>query len=685
MIQKISMRDIAAMSQEAAHNRFHEDTNMYHVEFDDGVLAHNGCEINYMRILLNYWNKLPIQKFMLKKYSLAFKQEFTPNTSIRLCSLMMEDYVNHYQYTDNDIDDNYMGRVLYKDVVNEVYNFYVRHLIKYTAGGTSFDLIRLVKHPRIKAANDKVKKAGLRATPKMISACHDEITDVLENDPALAGNPWVVAFRTSSIKKQQFLMVIGPVGFCTDINSALFPYALVNGFYEGASRVWEMAIESRNASAACLYNDLIMPIAQYGNRRTQFNAQNVRWVVYGQDCGSKRYKSTYIANKKHLQNMKGIWRLINENTHELKPITGSETELIGTTIKHRAVSKCDWNAFRNELCSYCVGQIHRCCVPFKPGDVNYNYVKGRNIGHIAAVNFGGQNSSVVLQRKHMSATSTASEFTLDLGAQAYVNTNDTGEYIGFHDDQRPVDRLKIRLPRKQVARLYDVKDGTGHTIKTSEVTKLEHFVVIDKDMPDGHNETPVIIGSKSRTGHLSQEAIKFIVEKGWEFDKNRDLVVDLEGWQLSTPFCKLPQIELSPPEFIQKIVDFFLGPSVTSKNNEIVMRRLDSYKNIDEAIDVFYHEISDKMTVHYSHISIMILSISVQDKDNGDFRLPYPRDSGRIVSESKLLNNGSGGMQMAYEEQHKILSNPASYVLHRRKSHPMDALLLMSDPPKHVA
>ena len=58
----------------------------------------------------------------------------------------------------------------------------------------------------------------------------------------------------------------------------------------------------------------------------------------------------------------------------------------------------------------------------------------------------------------------------------------------------------------------------------------------------------------------------------------------------------------------------------------------------------------------------------------------YVRDekivSGVVVTETPLLYNSSAGMQMAYELQHKILSDPRSFVLHKRRGHSLDSLLL---------
>lgn len=667
----INIRDIAKMSIQEVIDRFNECDETFNVEFDDGTLRHNGAEIVFTRFILNYWNELPRDFQLVKRYSIAYDRGIDPNTALRLCSRIYQDYVDEYEMTEWDIDDEHMNRVVYRDVINALYNFHVEHLTAYAQGASSLDIIEILNHPPIREANLKIQTQKRDPTAEEISAVHEIISREILTSPELKHNSFVIALRAKTIKMMQMTMVVGPIGYCTDINSSLFPRPLRWGFYEGNSKLWEMAIESRNASIASLYNELIMPESQYANRRYQLFAHPIRWVVR-EDCGSKRYKSTYISDKKKLSRMAGLWRL-DEKTGKLVCIRGDEKELVGQNILHRSITKCEWSASRSEVCAICHGRVYRALMKH-PVDSPAN-IKGRNAGHVSSILLGGSASSVVLSRKHANSTSVAAEFELTIDAQAYMRVSEDGRFLLFHEQYRTKDTMKLKLYRDQVEKLYDIKAGVTPIVAASNLTSIEHFTIIDMNLEEGRDAYTVMLGSKQRTGHLSLEAVEYICNKGWQFDDNRDLIIDLSDWDINTPMFIIPQIELSPPEFIEGVTSFLLGPTDTKKP-DVVVRRLDSYKNIDDAIDAFYYEVSDHLNVHYSHLSILVLALSAQDPDNDDYRLPYPRDSGTIVTETPLLYNSSAGMQMAYELQHKILSEPKSFVLHRRRGHPLDSLLL---------
>jgi hypothetical protein len=71
----------------------------------------------------------------------------------------------------------------------------------------------------------------------------------------------------------QLSMVLGPIGYCTDINSKIIPHPIRVGFFRGMKKLDDMLYESRNASIAALFNIVIMPLAEYANRRYQLPAE----------------------------------------------------------------------------------------------------------------------------------------------------------------------------------------------------------------------------------------------------------------------------------------------------------------------------------------------------------------------------------------------------------------------------
>lgn len=675
----IKMRDIAAMHIDDVINLYHDVPGPFKVEFDDGILEHSGGEIVFTRMVMKYWNSLPRDFQLVKKYSIAFDKAIDPNKHLALCGRIYKDYLLKYEFTEWDIDDEYMNRVVY-EITNDLYNFFVTHLIEYTQGANVLDIIEILDHPDVKKANTRIQTMKAIPSPEDIINAQNEISTAILKSPALAKNSFAIALRCKSIKMLQMVMVVGPIGYCTDVNSSIFPYPITSGFYEGSNRIWQYAIESRTASIATLNNDLIMPEAQYANRRYQLQTQPIRWIVR-LDCGTKNYQNVYVSDQSKLKNLAGS-RVLNEETGTLFVLQGDENELIGKMIKRRSASHCDWRGSRAEFCAICHGQVYRALLKHPKGSLSN--IKGRNAGHVSAIQIGERQSSGVLAKKHSNSTSVAAEFELGFEQSAYLNVTDGGRHLSFVDTYRTLDKLKLKLKRSQVEKLYDLKNGIGSFNAPTSTTYIENFTIIDMELDSNINQVFVSLGSKQRCGHLTPEALEYVVTRGWEFDDNRDIIVSLKDWDKDAPFFIIPQIELSSPEVIEHLTSFYLGPT-DKRNPEISGRKLNSYRNIDDAIDAFYHVVAEHFDINYSHVALMVLAMSAQDPDNDDYRLPYPRDSGKIVTDIPMLYNSSAGMQMAYELQHKILSAPQSFVLHKRRGHPLDCLLLSKEYGNRIA
>lgn len=670
----LHIRDIARDDLVAIIDLYNEDFNTYNVEFSNGTLSLNGCEIVYTRFILEYWNKLPTEIPIKKEYSIGFKKEITPNTPVALCSEIYSDYLDEYEGTDLDIDDRYMNKVVYHEVINGLYNFCVKHLDPYVQGANSFDLIDLYNHPPIREVNERIRSMKTDPTASDIDLANQEIKKEILENPKLKHNSFVIALRTNSIKMSQMLKMVGSIGYCTDIDSNLFPHPIRSGFYSGLLNLWEFAIESRNASISALYNDLILPISQYSNRRIQLITQSIRWVVR-QDCGTNRYKETYISDAKKLKRMKGLWRLGEDS--KLVAIKGNEKELVGKVIKHRSIIFCEWSGSRNEVCMTCFGQLYRTAMEFDK-DSNAN-AKGNNLGHISGVTIGEKNSSTVLSRKHDNDNSVASKLSLTLDQQNYFRNSSDGRNLLIHNKSKKLSDIKIVLYKQQVERVHDVIAGVIDTTSPSSTSHIEMVSVIDGSLPDSIPPLPLILGTKQHTGYLSSEALDYIVKYGFEYDEQQNMIVKMNKWDVTQPFITLPQIEFSPPEFIKQLTEFILGPDKQSQkvHSDIVnSKRLSSYAEPAKAVDALYEAVQERLDINYTHLSVIVLAMCAQDPDNNDLRLPFPRHKGVIMSENPLVNGSSFGMSMAYEEQNRILAAPMNYIVHARRSHPLDSLLL---------
>lgn len=686
--------DILETKLDVIINDFFEKRGKFEVEFHDGILELSSSQIILDRIILNYvreiygWNRLNPQ--YLTKYSVSKLKVFKPDSMLDICSKVYKDFmVEHGHLDDGGAVTNHMNEFIYSEVVNVLYNFYVTHLQSYTQGANTLDIIDIIKRPAIEKANNKLLEMVKVPEPSDISAVHDVIKETIMNDPALDDNPFAIALRCGAIKMNQMAMVVGPIGFTTDVNTKLFPNPLRNGYYRGGNELWEILIESRNASIATIFNALNLPLSQYANRQYQLFSQAVRHVVTA-DCGATYLKETYVTDKKMLKALAGLWRL-DEKTNELVVIDGDEEELIDTTIKHRFVTHCIWNASRSEVCSKCYGELHKAITKTPAG--KYTDIKGRNIGHIAAITIGGQSSSIVLARKHASDTSTAVKYQFNEDQEMVLQLSSCGRYMLVNTERFSIHNLSINLVRNQITKVIDMVSGIKVKMPESKLTQIEIFQVDVKET-DGTilHRIPISLGSKHRAGYLSREFVNYIVEHGCGFDGKDIVTVSLANWNPELPLFVVPQAELTPPEFISNLASFILGSAkkdktmgssrqdkalgLSPKNDDGNIRRLCDFDDTGSAVDGLYSEISDQLSVHYTHLGVIVLGMSINSEQDDDYRLPFPRHTGKVMRESPILNHNSAGMQMAYEDQGRILSVAKSFVYHRRRGHPMDRLLL---------
>ena len=110
--------------------------------------------------------------------------------------------------------------------------------------------------------------------------------------------------------------------------------------------------------------------------------------------------------------------------------------------------------------------------------------KGNNVGHIAAITLGAQNSSTVLGRKHANSTSVASKMVLNIEQSVYLEVSENGKYLLFHNKMKPLNRLKVILYKDQVEKLHDVKAGIIDITSPSSISQIESFTIVDDTLDD---------------------------------------------------------------------------------------------------------------------------------------------------------------------------------------------------------
>lgn len=624
------------------------------IKCDDGVLKVTPQEMFIDRICWQMFDALDRSFPSSTKYSVKHFEHVGVRTHLDICGLVLKDYVFWSEERDEIPLMEPILKILYKitnDLDNEIDN-----RMDAQVTDLCFDhLLEIYEHEPVAKANDFVQEADLKATHDDIQEVYKEIETAALVTKKFSENPLCIAARCGVIKMTQLCMVLGPIGFCTDINSKIIPKPITVGFFRGMSKFDDFLYESRNASIAALFNIVIMPLAEYANRRYQLPCEYVKNIEYG-DCGAKSGK-IFVQDKQHLKSLSGFMST-DSNGKKLGYILDDSKELIGKTIYIRNPNYCRKQP-RDTICSTCAGLMH------------YSFPRGSVIGHISATQLGSSTSTVVLQRKHQNLTSQAAKIVIDEVYQPFFKV--AGHGFKFADNL-DLSQWSIVLKAEAALSFKEIQSEYFDSLNPASTTKIE---MIELRRNDGLESMVMPVGFGQRAGFLTKEMLEFYREVGWEFLDGQLYQLKLEGWANTKPFMMVPQIEFTPPDLITSLTEFIFSGSKDDSKKTIKTPLLVNCKNVDESYTTFYDLTKEHLKgIHGIHLMSIILAMSVQDADNYDYRLPYPRENGRTVKLDDLMRYRSLSGAMAYEEQNRLFLDPITYLIDRRPSHIYDSILM---------
>jgi len=89
------------------------------------------------------------------------------------------------------------------------------------------------------------------------------------------------------------------------------------------------------------------------------------------------------------------------------------------------------------------------------------------------------------------------------------------------------------------------------------------------------------------------------------------------------------------------------------------------------------HElISSKVSVHFTHVAIVMLSMMVAKNNGNDWSIPPIEVPVKFAKYDQIINGGSLGPLFAYQGGRKILEDIDQYMNTNRMPHLMDPMLL---------
>lgn len=636
------------------------------IVFHDGEVESSGAMVIIARYIWLVLQRYPLLSIS-KRYHPQMYGTITTMTHADIASLIvLEDAREMYISEGMHWDDQEEDRAVYL-MTNSISNMIDLHLQRHVISVDAIDFAEIEKHPKIVEINERIANIGIEnLTPDLIAEAHADIKDVILTCKTLDDNPVVTLARQRLVKLPQLLISVGPIGYLTEINDVMFKYPVVTNYVRGFSKLYEPMLESRNATIASLYQEILMRDSEYLSRKLSLIGEFVFNLHRGVDCGAKRYVNQEVTDQAKLNAMEGIWYKV-DGEHNLLPLRRSMKHLIGKTIEIRAPNKCEISD-RSGICEKCFGEL-AIQIPDLFLSKEDQATSGRqlqistNIGHTCVVAVTSEASQGVLSTKHNKTLKSAQKLVLLESEENFVSLSEDGKEMYLRRDVDPAD-IVILISEKDANDLHEISEESVHYATASRMTNIEEFAILNKKTRE---KVSIYIGEDKRAGFLSKDMLNFIATTGYEINQRMGaVIINLEGFDRKNPLIIIPQISYSPVEKITDMENFIL--SVKGKKGK---PGLNGFETVDEAISEFYNLMSGT-SAHLTHLMMVLLCVSAQDPDKGDYRIPMPRDSGKPMSDGKLLYMRSMGAALAYESHANLFSDAVSYVEGRRQPHPYD-------------
>lgn len=587
----------------------------------------------------------------------------TPNTHLNVLGAIQKDCF--LTYSKDIFEPMTPYNALAYECYNNLYNFISGHLTRFITSISILDFLQVMRHPEV--VRLKADFAALpNVTPADIKQISDDITHVLDTETCFRGNALQRAFKHRLVRVNAILQDIAPRGFVTDVDSVLFPKPIMQGYVEGIRELADYAAETRTASQAAMMQKAPMEDAEHLNRLLQLSVSRVA-KIERMDCGSNIYADWYIEDRDKLKDMHGMYYLDETLGAHIAIDPIRDTHLIYQTVKLRTVFGCQ-HPDRNSICAVCFGELS---VNFYPTD---------NIGHISAIEFQSNQSQKLMSYKHYTASATSSSGVyMDEIARQYFELSASVKTINFRQD--------IDLTNTQI--LIDVEAFKGFeavlsitnwkAISPVRICDIVELVIIpNKDnMGEVWN---VRVADAENPVHFSLQALKFLSKTKYTINHLNQYVFDFDGWDNKEPLFIIPRVQFDVLKYLKQIESFVSGPKPTKVKVESIVsyqrQPIKALKRLHDLVTTGGPDKKNPDSMPLSHLQVVVLAMSAEDPENGDFRIPINRMSGNFAGLRAILFNSSSGVMLAYQEQEKDVFNAGSYIGRNKPDHALDNLLL---------
>lgn len=533
-------------------------------------------------------------------------------------------------------------------VINDIYNVCVSRMGRYISGVSALDYYEILKDEKIK----EITKSA-PASPEGLSNARKEIKTYLQDPNHYKGNNLKFICETGLVNWDQMLQVVAFRGDCTDVNSGFFSETIMAGYGHGITKLHQSLMESRGGAKSLMSNEDPIRKTEYFNRKMQIVCQYIQHLFDG-DCGSTMHVEMLIT-KDTLKMFDGKYYLTADGSYDI--VTRDSVHLIDTVVKMRSAIYCKR---RSEY-----GTCKRCF-----GILSDSLPDLTNLGHWSATALCAVITQAILSTKHVDGAAAALPLIMTQVHRRYLKLEGNSLYLSRTAKGK---KIELTIPENDVKYPEDLrilKSINHHTVsRMSEIKEIG--ITITDPMTGMRTHQPLEIMLGKSPVHLSAEMLNYLKYNGWSESDDGSFQIDMTTFDNTLPIITLPKIHRNMLEFMLSISEF-----IESKgDNKARHEKLSDYESPEDALQVFFNLVNEKVSVNIAHLEIFIMTYMVRSKADNDGRIPDITEPCEFVPTDALISLRSASAGMAYEKQATWFKSFTSFNGDKRPPHPFDGLI----------
>lgn len=624
------------------------------IRFDDGVLQTTARKTIFSAYLWEFHRRYPQAPILMRHHISGADDgkevQLGARTHLDIMGHVLWDAYDAYLNVGEEIDVEKLCELAY-DLTNEVYNDFSYRLEEYVSTISILDFVEVVRNPNVRQANETVV-----SSQQSIDDTYHVIENELRNSPSLKKNALSKAARTGLVSMGQVLQTVGPRGFLTDLNSIIFPTAILTGYTAGINRLYQSMIESRSATKSLMLTKDPLADSQYFNRKLQLLCAILQNLHKG-DCGT----TVTIPWRVRSGDLKTIDGKYHVDGGKLYRISRKDKHLIGKVINMRSIFGCA-HPDKYGVCATCFGEISRS-IP-----------AGTVLGHVSSTVLCEKISQIVLSTKHLDGTSKVDRIFIEEFDRQFIENCEKPNQIKLASSLAGK-KVRLYVTADEARNLTDVMNVKSvNTLSISRVTELRdvQFGVVDAS---GNEVVSVVsVSADSRLSSMTHELLEHIKKSDWTVSGNGDYAIDLTGWDHALPMFEMPMKHMNMLDFMNSIEAMVKSAAKTTKSKKSLT--LADYETPHGALVDFHDLVVKKLEINVAHLEAIVFSTMITSSEKLDYSLPLLGDKAEFGSYADNMAMRSLAPAMAYQNQSAVLLDPKSYTVTNRPDHPIDRLLM---------